>query len=154
MAQYVCANCLAANLIPEGRPPLAAKCEHCHQRLFSGHPLEVSGQDLAAHRAGTKGAAILLNIWAPDFGPCRPMAHKFAIAASRLGPLVRFLAMNSKIEPRVTKELGVSRFPTLLLFDDGKILARTAGFMSVNFIVAWTRQALAQANAARLDLLS
>ena len=145
MRQFVCPACGAANRAPDGKDPLAAKCGRCGERLFSGHPTEVDAKALSAHRASTMGAAVLVDVWAPWCGPCRAMAPNFAAAAKTLEPDVRLLKLNSEAEPQASAELGVSGIPTLLLFREGQAIARTSGLMSAQQIVAWTRQALAQA---------
>jgi thioredoxin 2 len=145
MRQFVCPACGAANRAPDGKDPLAAKCGRCGDPLFSGHPSEVDAKALAAHRASTKGAAVLVDVWAPWCGPCRAMAPNFAAAAKTLEPDVRLLKLNSEAEPQAAAGLGISGIPALLLFRDGQTVARTAGLMSAQQIVAWTRQALASA---------
>lgn len=147
MRQYVCPACGAANRAPDGKDPLAAKCGRCGAALFSAHPVEVDAKGLGAHRASTKGAAVLVDVWAPWCGPCRAMAPNYAAAAAKLEPDVRLLKLNSEAEPQAASELGISGIPALLLFRDGKAVARTAGLMSADQIVAWTRQALAQAQS-------
>jgi thioredoxin 2 len=73
------------------------------------------------------------------------MAPNFAAAAKTLEPDVRLLKLNSEAEPQAAAELGISGIPALLLFRNGQDIARTAGLMSAQQIVAWTRQAIAQA---------
>ena len=145
MSQFICPNCGAGNRIPEGRDARQAKCGKCHQAVLTGAPVEVSGGELAAHRNGTKGAALLLDVWAPWCGPCRSMAPQFAAAAKTLEPEVRALKLNSDAEPAAASALGVSGIPALFLMRDGKVVAQTAGAMPASQIVAWTRQALGQA---------
>jgi thioredoxin 2 len=105
--------------------------------------VEVSGAQLRSHRDGTKGAALLLDVWAPWCGPCKSMGPQFAAAAKMLEPDVRLLKLNSDAEPEAARELGVSGIPALFLMRDGKIVARTSGTMPASQIVSWTRQALA-----------
>ncbi|WP_374569826.1 thioredoxin TrxC [Phenylobacterium sp.] len=147
MRQFVCPDCGAVNRTPEDRDAHAAKCGRCGARLFEGKPVEVTSAQLAAHRRSTSGAALLLDVWAPWCGPCRAMAPQFAAAAAKLEPEVRLLKLNSDEEPQAASELGVSGIPALILFRDGRVIARQAGAMSASQIVAWTQQALAQAAA-------
>ena len=145
MAQFVCPHCGAGNRIPESRDPRQAKCGKCHEPVLTGAPVEVTGAQLAAHRSGTKGAALLLDVWAPWCGPCRSMAPQFAAAAKDLEPDVRLLKLNSDAEPAASSALGVSGIPALFLIRDGRVIARTGGAMPASQIVSWARQALAQA---------
>jgi thioredoxin 2 len=148
MSQLVCPNCNAANRLPEGKDASAAKCGRCHEKLFTGHPVEVTAAQLDAHRRSTKGAALLLDVWAPWCGPCRSMAPQFAAAAGRLEPEVRLLKLNSEAHPEAAAALGVQGIPALFLIRDGKVVARQAGLMNAGQIESWTRQALASAQAA------
>jgi thioredoxin 2 len=73
------------------------------------------------------------------------MAPMFERAASSLEPEVRLLKLNADEEQQVSAEYGISGIPALLLFRGGKLIARTAGAMDANHIVAWTRQQLVAA---------
>jgi thioredoxin 2 len=148
MTQLVCPHCNAANRLPDGKDASAAKCGRCHQMLFSGHPVEVTGAQLDAHRRSIQGAALLLDVWAPWCGPCRSMAPQFAAAAARLEPEVRLLKLNSDAHPQAAAGLGVQGIPALFLIQDGKVIARQAGLMNTAQIETWVRQALAQSRAA------
>jgi thioredoxin 2 len=145
VGQFVCPACGAVNRIPDGKDPMAAKCGRCGARLFDGRPVDVDGKGLAAHRRSTRGAAVLVDVWAPWCGPCRAMTPNFVAAARLLEPDVRLLKLNSELEPEAASGLGVTGIPALLLFRDGVGVSRTAGLLSASQIVAWTRQALAAA---------
>ncbi|MBS0361580.1 MAG: thiol reductase thioredoxin [Proteobacteria bacterium] len=145
--QLACASCGAANRLPDGRDPLAAKCGRCGHRLFDGQPSEVSAAGLRKLRNASRGVALLVDVWAPWCGPCRAMAPQFAAAASQLEPQARLLKLNSEAEPQAAAELGIHGIPALILIRDGTEIARTTGAMGADQIVAWTRQALARADA-------
>lgn len=147
MRQLVCPACGATNRAPEARNAAAAKCGRCGGKLFRGEPVEVNSAQLQLHLRSNRGAAVLLDVWAPWCGPCRMMAPHFAAAAQRLEPEVRLLKLNSEAEPQAAADLHVSGIPALLLFRDGRLIARQAGAMNANQIVAWATQALAQAPA-------
>ncbi len=144
MTQFVCPHCGATNRIAAGRDSRQAKCGQCHEPILTGAPVEVTGPKLAAHRSGTKEAALLLDVWAPWCGPCRTMAPQFAAAAKTLEPDVRLLKLNSDADPATANGLGVKGIPALFLIRDGKVIAQTAGAMQAGQIVAWTREALAR----------
>jgi len=145
MTHFVCPSCGAANRIPEDRDARQARCGKCHQTVLTGAPVEVTGAELQAHRGGTKGAALLLDVWAPWCGPCRSMAPQFADAAKALEPDVRLLKLNSEAEPAAASALGVSGIPALFLIRDGKVIGQTTGAMPTSQIVNWVRQTLARA---------
>lgn len=147
MRQVVCPHCAAANRAPEGRDPRGAKCGRCGDKLFGGVPADVTSQALQNHLKSNRGVAVLVDVWAPWCGPCRMMAPHFSAAARQLEPEVRLLKLNSEAEPKAAADLHVSGIPALLLFRDGRLVARQAGAMTANQIVAWATQALAQAPA-------
>src|ERR1700679_692864 len=142
MTQFVCPSCGAGNRVPEGRDARQAKCGRCHRTVLTGAPVEVTGAQLQAHRDGTKGAALLLDVWAPWCGPCKSMAPQFAAAAKGLEPEARLLKLNSDAEPAAAGALGVSGIPALFLIRDGRVIAQTAGAMPTTQIVDGARRSL------------
>jgi thioredoxin 2 len=75
------------------------------------------------------------------------MGPQFAAAAEMLKPDIRLLKLNSDAGPEAAGRLGVSGIPALFLIRHGEIVAGTAGAMSANQIVSWTRQALGRRSA-------
>jgi thioredoxin 2 len=141
--KVVCGNCGKINRLPAERAPAAARCGSCHQPIFSGHPIEVDEAGFDRHLANSE-IPLLVDVWAPWCGPCRAMAPMFERAAGELEPNVRLLKLNSDNAPAASQRLGISGIPTLLLMRGGREIARTAGAMDAQRIVAWTKAGLAR----------
>jgi thioredoxin 2 len=140
----ICPRCLKANRVPAEKPALAARCGSCGKSLFDKHPHEVDARGFERH-VSTGELPLLVDVWAPWCGPCRTMAPMFEQAAGELERRVRLLKLNSDKEPALSSSLGIQAIPTLLLFHRGREIARTAGAMNCQAVVAWTNSGLAKA---------
>jgi thioredoxin 2 len=137
----VCPQCGAINRVPAERPAAVAQCGSCKSKLFAGEPREVDA--IAFDRHVTKGdVPVLVDVWAPWCGPCRSMAPQFAHAARMLEPDVRLLKLNSDEHQQVAARYDIRSIPTMLLFKNGKLAARTAGAMDSAGIVRWAKSQL------------
>ncbi len=137
----VCTACAAVNRLPVGGPARRAKCGKCGEPLFSGHPAEVDTAAFDKH-VSRGSLPVLVDVWAPWCGPCRMMAPAFEAAARELEPDLRLVKLNSDEEQALSGQLGIRSIPTMILYRDGKELARTSGAMSAPQIVAWARNRL------------
>ena len=70
------------------------------------------------------------------------MAPEFAKAAAALEPQARFIKLNSDVEQAIAGRLGIRGIPTMLLYRDGKEIARVSGAMSAAQIGGWVNQQL------------
>lgn len=141
LSQTVCPHCGAANRIAAGHEAAAAKCGRCKKNLDLANPLEVDDAALANHLERTDGL-VLVDVWAPWCGPCRAMAPNFSAASRTLAGQARLLKLNAD-ESTTVRHLGVSGIPALLLFRNGRIIARTAGLMRADALVHWVREHIA-----------
>lgn len=136
-----CPACNGLNRVPDARLAEAPKCGKCGAALFAGHPLELGVDSFDAHCARAQ-LPLLVDFWAPWCGPCRMMAPQFEAAAEQLEPRVRLAKVDTQAQPTLAQKFAIRSMPTLVLFRQGRELARQAGAMGAADIVRWTRQFL------------
>ncbi|HEC19188.1 MAG TPA: thioredoxin TrxC [Gammaproteobacteria bacterium] len=135
----VCPHCDAINRVPQARLGAGAKCGVCHKPLFTGAPLELDQARFQRH-VSKSDVPVLVDVWAPWCGPCKMMAPVFAQAAQQLEPDMRLVKINSEQEQALAGQLGIRSIPTLMIYKQGREVARMSGAMDLPNLLAWVRQ--------------
>ena len=85
---------------------------------------------------------LLVDFWAEWCAPCKQLAP-FVERLAAAKPDLRVLKMDIDGNQRIPAELGISSIPTLILFKDGKEVARRSGLLPYAELLAWAEAALA-----------
>jgi thioredoxin 2 len=65
------------------------------------------------------------------------MGPQFEAAAKQAEPGLRFVKLNSDNNQALSGRLGIRGIPTLIMFRDGREVARVSGAMSSSDILRW-----------------
>lgn len=137
--KLTCAACGQANRVPLARLGDAPKCGICGAVLVDGAVHEL---DAASHDKVTRGDGlpVLVDYWAPWCGPCRMMAPEFAKAAKALEGQARLMKLNTEDHPQISARAEIRGIPALILYRNGREVARLAGARPAADILAFVRQ--------------
>ena len=139
----VCPHCDSINRVPVERLTERPNCGRCHQALFEGSPVTLTGESFSRH-VERSDLPLLVDFWAPWCGPCKMMAPQFQQAARLLEPRVRLAKVDTEAEPQLGARYGIRSIPTLVLFKAGREIGRVSGALPAAEIVRWARAQLVQ----------
>lgn len=138
----VCGHCQSVVRVPSDRLGQAPACPQCHQALLDGQPVNLSAADFAQHLQ-RNDLPLVVDVWAPWCGPCKTMAPQFAAAARSMATEARFAKLNSDEAPELASRLGIRSIPTLIVYRQGREVARQSGVMDSARLMQWLRSTAA-----------
>jgi thioredoxin 2 len=134
--EIVCPHCSAVNRVQSDRLNERPKCGKCKEELFAGRPVELNAGNFERTITRT-GIPVVVDFWASWCGPCKMMAPLYQQAAARLEPRVRLAKVNTETEQMLASQFRIQSVPTLVIFKNGREVARQPGAMDLNNLLRW-----------------
>ena len=135
----MCPHCGGLNRVPDDKLNSNPTCGKCKQPLFTGQPVEMSGDQFIRALQKTD-QPLVVDFWAPWCGPCKMFAPTFAQAAAQIEPRARFVKINTETEQQVAAQFGIRSIPTLAIFKNGQEVNRISGALSLPQFTQWVNQ--------------
>jgi len=134
-----CPQCHVTNRVPAERLGDGPKCGKCKQPLFSGEVQTLSSANVSSV-LHSNDIPVLVDCWATWCGPCQQFAPIFEQAARSFEPNIRLAKLNTEAEQGIAAQWQIRSIPTLILFKQGKEVARMSGAMPLPQLKQWLQQ--------------
>jgi len=132
-----CPHCNGLNRITAERVGDQPKCGRCKEQVLLGKPFALTQANYASQIKGD--LPLLVDVWAEWCGPCKSFAPTFEQAAVQLSGRARLAKLDSESNQQLSGQLNIRSIPTLILFKNGRELARQSGAFPLPQLLAWLK---------------
>lgn len=136
MKKVICNQCHRINNVPADRLGDGPVCGACKTRLFQGTPVNLTDNSFDKHIKHSS-IPVLVDFWATWCGPCQAMAPTLNQIATELEPNLKIAKLETDQNPNTSAQFQIRSIPTLIVFKEGKEVARQAGAMPAHVLKQW-----------------
>lgn len=121
-----CGFCRTLNRVDLSRADRKPRCAECSRPILVDRPLRLEGEDFA-RTVEAAGVPVLVDFYADWCGPCKMMAPILDEVSRRHAGALLVTKLDTDRWPDVAARFGIRGIPTLILFGEGRELARETG---------------------------
>jgi thioredoxin 1 len=100
---------------------------------------EVTDDNFDAEVLGASGP-VVVDFWAEWCGSCKQMMPAFEQLAGEVEGKAKLVKFNADENPMSPGRFGVRGLPTLMIFQDGKLLSTKTGAMTKSKLADWIKE--------------
>ena len=89
-----------------------------------------------------KERPVLVDFYADWCGPCQMMAPVLKEVAQEMGDQVKVIKIDVDKNQPLAQQFGVRSIPTLILFQNGKVISKRAGLMTKRDLLSFVKSAV------------
>ena len=138
-----CPQCHAVVRVPSDRSDQHPKCPRCKSELLTGTTVSLDKDSFATYIQRTS-LPVLVDFWAPWCGPCRMMAPVLERAGYEHATTLQVAKVNTDEQQELAGMFNIRSIPTLILFRDGREIARQSGALDGGTLARWIDSSLAR----------
>jgi thioredoxin 2 len=138
-----CPKCHSVVRVPAARSQEHPKCPRCKAQLLQGEPVALDAAAFAAH-VERSTLPVLVDFWAPWCGPCQMMAPVLDRTAQQRSGSLQVAKVNTDEQPGIAGRFNIRSIPTLILFREGREIARQSGAVDSGTLSRWLDDALSR----------